>query len=92
MRIQPLPTYAGALNPDRAHEIETLSAAPDDAVVDNRQAALFLGLAPETLEVWRSTRRQNIPYIKLGRAVRYLMRDLRQFQDACRVYPLGGVQ
>jgi hypothetical protein len=73
---------------DHIEQIRIVTEAPDSAVVDTKQASLFLGVAPETLEVWRCTRRQALPYLKLGRSVRYLMGDLRKFQAKCRV--VGG--
>jgi predicted site-specific integrase-resolvase len=36
-----------------------------------KQVARLLGLSPHTLAVWRSSGRVRIPYVKLGRAVRY---------------------
>ncbi len=78
-------TEFSAITLDRMRELQTLIAAPDEAALDNRQAAVFLNLAPQTLEVWRSTRRQQIPYIKIGKSVRYLLGDLRKFQADCRV-------
>ena len=83
----PIHAEASSITLDRIRELETLFAAPDEAAVDNRQAAAFLNLAPETLEVWRSTRRQQIPYIKIGKSIRYLLGDLREFQAKCRVNP-----
>lgn len=35
------------------------------------QAAQFLGLSPRTLSVWRCTGRWNLPFVKIGRTVRY---------------------
>jgi hypothetical protein len=70
---------------DQADQIRYLTEAPDSAVVNTKQASTFLGLAPETLEVWRCTRRQKLPYLKVGRSVRYLLGDLRKFQDSCKV-------
>lgn len=40
-------------------------------LVDEAQAAEILDLAPGTLSVWRSTGRYGIPFIKVGRKVRY---------------------
>lgn len=41
-----------------------------------QQAANILGVRDKTLEVWRSTKRYNIPFIKVGRLVRYRKSDL----------------
>lgn len=35
------------------------------------EAALFLGVSVATLAVWRSTGRHALPFIKVGRSVRY---------------------
>ncbi|WP_254789413.1 helix-turn-helix domain-containing protein [Variovorax sp. OV329] len=53
-----------------------------DALLDDIRAAKFLGVAPKTLPVWRSTRRVEIPYIKIGRCVRYRLSDLQRFVEA----------
>ena len=50
--------------------------SPND-LLDEPEAAVVLGnLAPGTLSVWRSTGRYKIPYIKVGRRVRYRRGDL----------------
>ena len=43
------------------------------------EAGEYLGVAPETLNVWRATRRYKIPYVKVGRSVRYRLTDLEAF-------------
>ena len=39
-------------------------------------AAAYIGAASHTLEVWRCSKRYNIPYIKVGGRVRYRRSDL----------------
>ena len=46
-------------------------ATADDPLLDTPAAAKEIGTEPSTLEVWRSTKRYDIPYIKVGRLVRY---------------------
>jgi hypothetical protein len=48
-------------------------------LVDEKLAAEILGVTPGTLSVWRCTRRYPLPYIKVGRAVRYRLGDLDKF-------------
>ena len=43
----------------------------DDPLLDTIQAAAEIGVEPSTMEVWRCTKRYEIPYIKIGRMVRY---------------------
>ncbi len=42
------------------------------------------GLSLETLAQWRSQRR-GIPYLKIGRAVRYDPADVQNYLEGCRV-------
>ena len=45
-------------------------------LLNTEQAASYLGVTPRTLEVWRCTKRQAIPYIKVGRLVKYRKTEL----------------
>lgn len=47
--------------------------------VDDKQAASALGVKTTTLAVWRSTGRYNLPYLKVGRLVKYRISDLAEF-------------
>ena len=40
-------------------------------LVTEQEAADLLKIAPGTLSVWRSTGRYSIPFIKVGRRIRY---------------------
>jgi len=43
------------------------------------QVAEYLGVSAETLNVWRCTKRYNLPYVKAGRLVRYRSEDVQAF-------------
>lgn len=43
------------------------------------EVAEYLSVSVETLNVWRCTKRYNLPYIKAGRLVRYREQDLETF-------------
>jgi hypothetical protein len=43
------------------------------------EAACVLTVKETTLAVWRSTGRYNLPFVKVGRLVRYRVNDLAQF-------------
>lgn len=45
-------------------------------LLDEKQAASILKVQPGTLSVWRSTGRYSIPFVKVGRSVRYRRSDL----------------
>jgi excisionase family DNA binding protein len=48
----------------------------DSVLLSRKEAAEILGVTPGTLAVWACTRRHNLPFIKVGRAVRYRRKDL----------------
>ena len=50
-----------------------------DALLDNAAAAEYLGISAGTLDVWRSTKRYAIPYVKVGRLVKYRQSALDAF-------------
>lgn len=60
-----------------------------DPLLTRIQAAQYLHLSPTTLATWASTHRHDIPYIKLGRSVRYRKSDLDQYlsHNTYRVNP-----
>jgi len=53
-----------------------------DVLLDERAAAEFLGLRPNTLSVWRCSRRYPLPWVRIGSRVRYRFRDLEAFVRA----------
>lgn len=56
---------------------------PRDELVTTEGAAEFLSLKPQTLAVWRSTRRYALPWVTVGRrSVRYRLSDLKKFIEA----------
>lgn len=52
-----------------------------DQLIDTDQAAKLLAIEPATLVKWRSTGENNIPYVRIGRSVRYRTTDLRDWID-----------
>ena len=55
-----------------------------DALLTTEEVANRTGLSRETLAQWRSQRR-GIPYLKMGRAVRYDPADVQAYLEGCRV-------
>lgn len=45
-------------------------------LLDDNAAAAILDVSPGTLSVWRSTGRYALPFVKIGRKVRYRRADL----------------
>ncbi|WON75313.1 helix-turn-helix domain-containing protein [Nitrosospira sp. Is2] len=56
-----------------------LAGRAADPLLSNAEAAIYLDLAENTLPVWRCTGRYDIPYIKVGRLVKYRKSDLDAF-------------
>lgn len=57
-------------------------ARSDDNLLTEEQAAAILGVKPETLCSWRHTKKVEIPFCRIGRAVRYHPKELWAFIDA----------
>jgi len=58
----------------------------EQALVDEREAAMRLGLSVKTLRRWRWSRR-GPAWVKVGAAVRYAPEDLSAFITAGRQVP-----
>jgi excisionase family DNA binding protein len=53
----------------------------NDKLMTPQEVAIFIGVSIETLNVWRATRRYRLPYIKVGRLVRYRHSDILAFLE-----------
>jgi len=58
------------------------SIPSDDPLLDDKAAAKVIDVSPGTWPVWRSTGRYNLPFIKIGRKVRYRRSDLENWLQA----------
>lgn len=65
---------------DRIMTLKTLS--PVDPLLNEQQTAEMLDVKPTTLQVWRSTKRYPLAYVKTGRNVRYRLSAINAFLDA----------
>ncbi len=61
-----------------------MAATFDDALLDTEGASKLLKIPASTLVKWRSTGQYNVPYIKIGHAVRYRRSDLLNYIDGHR--------
>ncbi|NJL71925.1 MAG: helix-turn-helix domain-containing protein [Candidatus Competibacteraceae bacterium] len=48
-------------------------------LLSRKEAASYLGVAEQTLAIWKCTRRYNLPCVKVGRLVKYRRADLDKF-------------
>jgi excisionase family DNA binding protein len=68
------------LQPQPSELLKSLLKA--NGLMNNEEAAAYLGVTPRTLEVWRCVKRYNIAYIKVGRLVRYKQAALDSFIES----------
>ena len=58
----------------------TFGAAPMRSdLLNRREAAAYLGISEQTLAIWKCTGRYSLPYVKIGRLVKYKRADLDAF-------------
>lgn len=50
-------------------------------LISPEQVAEILGISSGTLQVWRSTGRYNLPFVKCGGRVMYRTEDIQAFID-----------
>lgn len=60
-----------------SREDGTKAAVPE--MMTNEQAADYLGVETQTLNIWRCTGRYAVPFVKIGSKVRYRKADLDKF-------------
>lgn len=51
-------------------------------LITRKEAADYLGVKEGTLAIWACTNRYNLPYIKMGRLVKYRLTDLDAFIES----------
>ena len=56
---------------------------PSD-LLTRAQAADYLGIKPQTLACWACNQRYNLPFVRIGRLIKYRRHDLDQFIEANR--------
>ena len=56
-----------------------VTLSPQEILLTRQEAADVLGLQPNTLAVWQSTKRYNLPSVKVGRLRKYRLSDLQAF-------------
>ena len=54
----------------------------NDPLLTPQEAAAYIGVTVNTLNVWRCVRRYEIPYIKIGRLVKYRRSALDSFIES----------
>ncbi len=53
----------------------------DDVLATPEEASALIKINAGTLQKWRSTGENNIPFVKIGRSVRYRVTDLKAYVE-----------
>jgi hypothetical protein len=53
--------------------------APRSNLMTEAEVSRFLGLRPNTLAHWRLTKLQPLPFIRIGRTIRYRLEEVERF-------------
>ncbi|HCJ7658253.1 TPA: helix-turn-helix domain-containing protein [Pseudomonas aeruginosa] len=70
------------------HSAGELPLSPTDLLTPD-QVAATLGLSHRTLAAWRSSRRNPLPYVKVGTRVRYRRQDVAAWLESRRILASG---
>ena len=65
------------MNPENKSFSELFIRQSD--LLTREQAAQYLGVTPRTLAVWACVKRYSLPYVKVGRLVKYRRAELDAF-------------
>ena len=71
--------YLKALTSREAQGANSVNKKKTDKLLDTLQASIYLGVTKGTLDTWRSSQKYKLPYVKVGRLVKYDQRDLDVF-------------
>lgn len=63
----------------------------ENNLLTTKQASEYLGITVGSLAVWRTTKRYNIPYIKVGALIKYKKSDLDQWLESRRYENTEGL-
>lgn len=59
--------------------MDTMQTKDSTTLLTRQQAADILGCKASTLAIWKCTKRYPLPYVKIGKNVRYKLSDLIKF-------------
>ena len=82
MSYQNQPSYISSLERADAAMGDWTGA---ETLFSNAEAAAYIGVEKETLDCWRCSGRYLIPFIKVGRLVKYRKSDLDEWLNSRRV-------
>lgn len=51
-------------------------------LLNDEEAAAYIGVRPQTLRDWRHHQRYGLPYVRVGRLIRYRLTDLQTWIES----------
>lgn len=67
---------------------KTIREFRPNELLTRREAAAYLGVTEQTLAIWKCTGRYNLPFLKIGRLVKYEVADWDAFLKRVKHEPL----
>ena len=67
---------------------ENFKIATPNKLLPPEEVASLLGITVGTLQVWRSTQRYSLPYVKVGRLVMYQAEAIQAFIENRTIIPV----
>lgn len=58
----------------------------DEKLLTAREVAEYVGVSPCTVNRWRFNEKISLPFIKIGRVIRYKLSDVSDFILECTQY------
>ncbi|WP_038463553.1 helix-turn-helix domain-containing protein [Candidatus Odyssella acanthamoebae] len=56
-----------------------MSIYMQEKFLNSKEASSYLGISTVTLAKWRANKQNGLPFIKIGRFIRYRVSDIEQF-------------
>ena len=75
------PFCSGEKNMQKATPVKEVCNVAPSGLMTPRDAAVYIGVKINTLAVWRMTNRYGLPFVKLGKVIRYRKSDLDEWID-----------
>ena len=66
-------------NMQKATPVKEVCNVAPSGLMTPRDAAVYIGVKINTLAVWRMTNRYGLPFVKLGKVIRYRKSDLDEW-------------
>ena len=75
------PFCSGEKNMQKATPVKEVCNVAPSGLMTLRDAAVYIGVKLNMLAVWRMTNRYGLPFVKLGKIIRYRKSDLDEWID-----------